>query len=206
MATAAHSLDELLAQTERAWLDRRDAGTVDRLAAEHPEHAEELYAFFSGLVFGDVEGAVPGELAQEAVERTRAWLDEEGFERAREAARQVPPTFVRFLQRRTRQDPETIARRISDISWEFLAQVSRHPALVPRRVREELASRIARHWSIPAAESLRAMASSGPVPRAASRRRPYPPPPSTFEELLASSSLTAAQRSLWAGLAASARA
>lgn len=202
MATASQPLDDLLAETERAWLDRRDAGVVDRLAAEHPEHAEELYAFFSGLVFGEDEGAVPEELARQAAERTRSWLDDEGFERAREAAGRVPRTFARFLQRRTGQDPETIARRIGDVTWEFLAQVSRHPPLVPPSVREELAARIARHWPIPAAESLRAIEVSGPVPRAASRRHPFPPPPSTFEELLARSSLTASQRGLWSGLAA----
>jgi len=123
------------------------------------------------------------------------------FERAREAALRSPRTFALFLQRRTRQDPETIARRIGDVSWELLAQVSRYPALVPRPVREELASRIARHWPIPAAESLRAIETSEPMPRAASRRHPYPPPPSTFEELLGSSSLTARQRSLWAEVA-----
>lgn len=202
MATASPSLDELLAATERAWIDRRDAAVVDRLAAEHPEHAEELYAFFSGLVFGDDEAAVPGEVARQAAERTRTWLDDEGFERAREAAVRVPRTFARFLQRRTEQDPETIARRIGDVSWELLAQVSRYPALVPRPVREELASRIARHWPIPAAESLRAIETSEPVPRAASRKHPYPPPPATFEELLGRSSLTASQRALWADFAA----
>jgi len=201
MATATPTLDDLLAATERAWIDRHDAGVVDRLAAEHPEHAEELYTFFSGLVFGDGESSVPEEVARQAAERTRAWLDDEGFERAREAALRSPRTFALFLQRRTRQDPETIARRIGDVSWELLAQVSRYPALVPRPVREELASRIARHWPIPAAESLRAIETSEPMPRAASRRHPYPPPPSTFEELLGSSSLTARQRSLWAEVA-----
>jgi len=201
MATATPTLDDLLAATERAWIDRHDAGVVDRLAAEHPEHAEELYTFFSGLVFGDDESSVPHEVARQAAERTRAWLDDEGFERAREAAHRSPRTFALFLQRRTRQDPETIARRIGDVSWELLAQVSRYPALVPRPVREELASRIERHWPIPAAESLRAIETSAPMPRAASRRHPYPPPPSTFEELLGRSSLTARQRSLWAEVA-----
>lgn len=201
MQNAAQHLEDLLAETERAWLDRRDATVVDRLAGEHPEHAAALYEFFSGLVFGPREDAVPGELARQAAERTRAWLAGEGRERARHAASLTPRSFVAFLQRRTRQDPTAIARRIGDVSWEFLVQVSRYPALVPARVREELASRIARLWRLSAAEILSAIETSGPVPSAASRKRPFPPPPATFEELLARSSLSASQRSLWSDVA-----
>ena len=55
-------LDRMFAETERAWIDRRDASVVDRLAAEHPEHAAELYELFSALLFGS---SVPDEAARQ---------------------------------------------------------------------------------------------------------------------------------------------
>ncbi len=193
-------LDRMFAETERAWIDRRDASVVDRLAAEHPEHATELYELFSALLFGS---SLPGEPAQAAAARTRAWLEEEGLDRARHVARQErrPPSFVRFLQQRTGEPPDAIARRIGDVSWEFLVQVSRYPSLVPAPVRQELADRIGRRWSVGPEECLDRIEASGLVPRAASRRQPFPPEPASFEDLLARSSLGRKQRSYWAGLA-----
>ena len=101
------------------------------------------------------------------------------------------------------QQRAAIARRIGGVSWEFLAQVSRYPDLVPAPVREELASRIGRAWEIAAAETLERIAASGPVPKAASRGGPFPPAPSSFEELLERSSLGKEERSYWTRLAES---
>ncbi len=195
-------LDRMFAETERAWIDRRDASVVDRLAAEHPEHAVELYELFSALLFGS---SLSGEPARRAAARTRAWLEEEGLDRARDLARleRRPPSFVRFLQQRTAEPPAAIARRIGDVSWEFLVQVSRYPALVPPAVREELADRIGRLWSVRPEECLDRIEASGPVPRAASRRQSFPPEPASFGDLLERSSLSKKQRSHWSDVASS---
>lgn len=195
IARHSSSLDDLCAAAERAWTDRRDPTTVDRLAAEHPEHAEELYDFFADLVVGARE-AIPREAARRAAERTRRWLGEEGFDRALAAARR-PRSFASFLRELAGPRPDEAVRRIGDVSWEFLALVSRYPAVVPPVVREELASRVARAWDLRPEACLERIEASSPALRAASRKRPYPPPPSTFEELLARSSLGGKARSYW---------
>ncbi len=190
------SLDELCAAAERAWVDRRDPGAADRLAADHPEHAEELYDFFAALVEGTRGDSVPDATARRAAERTRSWLHEEGFDRALAAARR-PRSFASFLHELAGPRPEDAVTKIGDVSWEFLALVSRYPAVVPPAVREELASRVARAWSLSPEVCLERIAASRPAPRAASRERPYPPAPSTFEELLARSSLGRKERAYW---------
>lgn len=198
-------VDELCAETERAWLDRGDTSVVDRLASEHPEHAAELYELFSALVFSAGDGSLPDGWDRLVTESTQSWLEAEGFELARQAARRAkaPRSFVKVLQEWTREAPDAIVRRIGDVSWEFLVMVSRFPELVPLRVREELAQRIARSWDIAPEACLRRLDASGPVPLAASRRDPYPPAPSSFDELLGRSSLSETDQAYWTSLAAS---
>ena len=46
-------LPALRAQIETAWEERADASLVDRLAVEHPEHAEDLFAFADAIMDDD---------------------------------------------------------------------------------------------------------------------------------------------------------
>lgn len=71
--------DEVFADLEAAWIGDRDASAVDRLAAAHPQHSEELYAFFADMVLGEREQAPVGFDAL-------AWLEREGHEIGRQAA------------------------------------------------------------------------------------------------------------------------
>lgn len=188
-----HLVDQLCAETERAWIDRRDASVVDRLAGEHPQHASELYEFFSSLIYASSEASVPERLARRAIDCTRDWLQDQGFE--------GPRSFLQYLQQRTGEDPDAILGKIENVSWEFLAMVSRYPAVVPEKVCEELASRIAAGWNIAREECLGQIKTSGLVPTAASRDTPFPEQPTSFEELLKRSALKKEQHSYWTGLA-----
>lgn len=92
----------LYEQLETQWNDQRDPATVDRLAAEHPQFATELYEFFAILVEAASEVHPSQRNPATAHERARApddavsarvhaWLVAEGHARAAELARQVRP-------------------------------------------------------------------------------------------------------------------
>lgn len=196
-------VDELCAEIERSWVDRRDREVIDRVVARHPEHAAELYDFFTSLVLGSREVVVPAEPAREAASRTRAWLEAEGFDRAAAAARrargEIKP-FVKFLQESCAASLKAIVDRLGEgVTSELLVMASRYPSLVPGAVAKELAARIEKAWKIPAAACLASLEASGLVPALASRERPYPreTKPNSFEELLKRSSLKAEERAYW---------
>jgi hypothetical protein len=91
-------LDDLLAEVEAAWIGRRDATVVDRLAAQHPQHAEELYEFFAELFFAERGDNVPTGLEDALGESLDRWFEERGrhianeaVEAARSAEASTPP-------------------------------------------------------------------------------------------------------------------
>lgn len=90
--------DELFAEVEVAWIDRRDATVVDRLAAEHPDLAEELYDWFADLFSAErPERRLPLEVEDALGESLERWFEEHGRGIAREAAAaargdRTPPT------------------------------------------------------------------------------------------------------------------
>lgn len=185
-------IDELCARLERAWIDRRDPAELERLAAEHPEHAAELDALFAALVVGSHRSGLPAGLARQAAERNRLCLAAAEGERR---------PFVNCLAERIGRSPEEITERIDQVSWEFLVQVGRFPSLVHAVVRQELAARIHRAWNVPVEQCLRWIETSPPVTKVASRDTPYPLDPTTFDELLERSGLDSRERSYWLGLA-----
>lgn len=217
--------DEVFAELEAAWVGRRDASAVDRLAAEHPELSEELYEFFADLVLGEGDASQPG--APEGAPRwdAQAWLELEGHRIGREAAEAArggtqPPhapvalplpavgagaelPFLDFVEEVTELDGEAIALRLEpNVSIELLLATRRHPELFPRQVREELALRAERLFGISTAESL---ASFDYEParhrRAASRGKAYGAAPTSFRELLRQCGLTPEQQMYWISIA-----
>jgi hypothetical protein len=75
----------LRGEIERAWNARGDYDVVNRLAAEHPSLADELYGFFADVIEAERElGRARAELAA-MDDRVREYLDREGFRRAAEA-------------------------------------------------------------------------------------------------------------------------
>ena len=89
--TAADLLQQLMVQLEHAWNASRDDRFVDRLAAEHPTLAEELYEFFADLVEAELEQDRPRPEFAAADERARQWLEREGYRKAA-AARSAAAT------------------------------------------------------------------------------------------------------------------
>lgn len=82
-------LDDLLTEVEAAWIGRRDATVVDRLAAQHPQHAEELYEFFADLFFAERGDNVPAGLEDGLGESLDRWFEERGRHIASEAVEEV---------------------------------------------------------------------------------------------------------------------
>lgn len=87
MANADQALrEDLLAEIEAAWIGRRDATVVDRLAAQHPEYAEDLYEFFADLFSAERRDNIPAEVENELGESLERWFEATGQHIAREAA------------------------------------------------------------------------------------------------------------------------
>lgn len=80
--TATDLFQQLIVQLEHAWNRNREDQLVDRLAAEHPELAEQLYEFFADLVEADLELDRPRPDLAAADERARQWLEREGYRKA----------------------------------------------------------------------------------------------------------------------------
>lgn len=71
--------EDLCARIETAWITRRDDTLVDRLAAEHPEHAAALYEFFTMLIEGELTVPPSQEDVERSAARAQSWLEDEGF-------------------------------------------------------------------------------------------------------------------------------
>jgi len=82
--SATVSLDRLYAELETVWNDTRDAAIVDRLAAKHPQNSSELYDYFALLIESQL-GSEQAEVERSA-QKTREWLEAEGFRAAHEIA------------------------------------------------------------------------------------------------------------------------
>jgi hypothetical protein len=80
-------VEQLFAEIERAWMDRRDRTTVYKLADLHPELRDELYEFYEDLVLGP-NAELAGDFGA-AEARVADWLRTTGFGLARSAAMSV---------------------------------------------------------------------------------------------------------------------
>lgn len=76
-ANSTALLGTLLAEIERAWIDRNDRTAVYRLAHQYPQFEEDFYEFFDDLILGP-EGQ-PSADTQEAEENVHRWILESGL-------------------------------------------------------------------------------------------------------------------------------
>jgi hypothetical protein len=205
----------LTSEIEDAWNERRDHAVVDRLAAEHPELAEELYQFFADVVeaaFGNRTGNADPAL-QLADERMRSWLEGEGFRRLAQAARSSaasstsPDTttapamsFLAYLRKATGSDLTRIASALS-ISPAFLVGTSDHPEVIPDGARRELVRRVRTQFGL---EENAILASldyrPSPLRQAASRPRVQETPQISYPGLVQNSGLSPADEEFWLSL------
>lgn len=205
-STHDNSLHTLFAQIETAWEERGDAGLVDRLAAEHPEHAEELYSFFDAITADDEE--LPPGAGEAAVRNTLDWLKEEHeaglaeVEAAREGGPSPPQDLLGLLVEASGKDPLEIAEAMEDTPLELLDAFAQYPQLVKPGARRAVATRAHRGLDIAPYRVLRKFDESVDFARAASRQGGYGAPPASYEELLDLADLSPELRSLWIQLGA----
>lgn len=193
-----HSLHALFAQIETGWEERGDARLVDRLAAEHPEHAEELYSFFDAITAGDEE--LPPGAGEAAVRNTLAWLKEEheaGLAELGAGGPSPPLDLMGLLVEASGKDPLEVVEAMGDTPLELLDVFARYPQLVRPGARRAVADRAYRGLDIAPYRVLRKFDESADFARAASRQGGYGAPPASYEELLDLADLPPELRSLW---------
>ena len=195
-----HSLHTLFAQIETAWEERGDARLVDRLAAEHPDHAEELYSFFDAIT---TDEELPPGVGEAAVRNTLAWLKEEHeaglaeLGAAREGGPSPPLDLLGLLVEASGKDPPEVAEAMEDTPLELLDVFAQYPQLVKPGARRAVADRAYRGLDIAPYRVLRKFDESADFARAASRQGGYGAPPASYEDLLDLADLPPELRSLW---------
>ncbi|HEX8361390.1 MAG TPA: hypothetical protein VF613_14850 [Longimicrobium sp.] len=203
-STNETTLADLLAEIETAWEERGDDQVAERLAAAHPEHADDLYAFFEAITTDD--GELPPGVGAAAVRNTLAWLREEHEPPVGDpppaggtgGAPGAPPrNLMGLLCDESGKDPGTVASAIEDAPLELITAFATYPRLVPDAARDEFASRSARALRIDEARVRRKFDDDAQLPMAASRHGAYAAPPSTYEELLRQFGVPARVRKLW---------
>jgi hypothetical protein len=210
---AADELQPLLEHLEEVWNATRDSHLVDRLAAEHPAHAQEIYEFFADVVEVqfDCDRKRPEFARSDA--RTRQWLLAEGFQKAAAAKAAAASSsevtgatpgvsgnirpILGLLKEVTGESVDSLARAL-DVTSDFLVDISDHADVVPVKAREEIVGRIERVRGIDRARTMAAFSVPGrQLLRAASRDRPYGIDLPTFVDLVKRSSLDPARKQEW---------
>ena len=177
---STEQLDQLCAQIELAWAERRDPQTVDQLTALHPTAAAELYDFFALLIETELaQSLVTAPVKQSVVERARS--------------------FISQLVEHTGAKATEIAARLN-VPYPLLVTMQRHPQSVPQRVREELANRAASLLQFDKLRALQALAQPYQEPIAASRDKAYEREEITFAEMLKRAKVTKKEQQYWLSL------
>lgn len=211
--------EDLCALIETAWVTRRDDTLVDRLAAEHPEHAASLYEFLALLV--ESELATP---PQEDVNHAQSWLEEEGFAlasgiakaerektpnaspttpadsgnvrelrpRAEAKAHAAPLAYLGLLQERTGRDVDEITEKMG-VEASVIKFVQRQSADKFKPARAEIVRLGFQAWGVAEEEGTEALAVQ--LPMAALRRSSAES--LTFEQVIRRSGMSAAKKKLW---------
>lgn len=118
-------------------------------------------------------------------------------DKSRSTPNKTTENWLIFLRRRTKQTVPCLTSELQHVTTEYLILISRHPNVVPMRVKTQIAQDVERAWRIPVQESLDCLVGQPRERRAASRSRPFEKEPSTFEEILDRSALTPEQKAYW---------
>lgn len=204
-STHDRSLHALFAQIETAWEEHGDADLVHRLAAEHPEHAEEMYSFFDAI---SRDEELPPGVGEAAVRNTLALLKGEHeaglaeLTAARGGGPSPPQDLLGLLVEASGKDPLEIVEAMEDTPLELLDAFAQYPQLVKPGARRAVATRAYRGLDITPYRVLRKFEESADFARAASRQGGYSAPPTSYEDLLGLAGLPPKLRSLWLQLGA----
>lgn len=219
-------LSTLCSQIERAWFDHHNRLLVYELSQKYPEFRDELFEFFEDLVLGPDTATIETEEAEDRVDQwlqasgleiTRTAAAKEWAMRAttgptssavadnkettvteeKVAGKNENENFQVFLRRQLHQKLVDLVASWPNVTAEYLVLISRHTALVPERVKEDIARYVEERWQIPIGESLTYLSAEPTALRAAYRSQPYEQDPSNFQELLERAGLSAEQKSFW---------
>jgi hypothetical protein len=221
------ALTSLLAEIERAWLDRGERPAIERLVREHPEFETDLREFSSCLFDSgdtDVEpeflraesnvydwllhGGIAEALSEAATARRETTTtsvqreihntDNMDTDSGKASDQQRSDSWITFLYRRSGCQRNKIAATLPNVTLEFLVLVSRYPDVIPFAVKAKLAESAQQSLGVPADESLQCLSgNTSPMRRAASRSRPADRPPQTFEDILELAAFDDAARAFW---------
>lgn len=109
----------------------------------------------------------------------------------------VPHTWIAFLRTRTKLRLPDLAMALPHATTEYLVLVSRHPAVVPSTVKEQLAQYTQERFGIPRQDSLQCLSEAPRLLRAASRSKPFDSDPVSFADLLDRAALNPADKNFW---------
>ncbi|HTE45673.1 MAG TPA: hypothetical protein VK636_10550 [Gemmatimonadaceae bacterium] len=192
-------LSECQLEIERAWNDARDDSPVHRLAAAHPDLADELYDFFVCVV--EANDNLGDEYPDFAETEQRARELIAGNAQAPPTSQVAPKkTFLALVRDTTGEYIDDIAGSM-DLPPDFLVDASEHGRILPRRAREELVRRACRTRTIDEAEALAAFDVPPSLRRAASRNRVFEPSNDTYKDVVERSSLSAEAKRFWLSFA-----
>lgn len=133
------ALEQLCARIETAWQRERDDQLVDRLADQHPRFKDELYDFFALLLDNELGEPLPPEAAAPSVERTRQWLESEGFAQAKGATQRTKQNTSSTASRSTTPVEKASTVKGSDKSTEeddadLMGILVNHTGLTPEKI------------------------------------------------------------------------
>jgi hypothetical protein len=203
-------LSSLFAQIEHAWEEHGETEMVEKLAEEHPQYAEDLFAFLSAIQSDDDD--LPVGAGAAAARDTLEWLKEEhAAARGEQAATPAtainasgtspPQDLLAFLSTEAAKPPRAVATGMEDTTLELLVLFSRYPQLVPPGARRAVALKAHRGHGVDPARTRRKFDDAAPLARAASRTGAYDAPPGSYEELLDRAALPADLRARWLAFA-----
>ena len=105
-----------------------------------------------------------------------------------------------FLRQRMGKKLPDLAQSLPNMSTEFLVLISRHPGLLPERVKQAFARLVEEHCQIPTTEFFIYLTGEPQILRAALRSQPFENEPASFQELLDRANLDVDQKTFWLDL------
>jgi hypothetical protein len=181
-------------------------GPSKEVSREIEEAEERIHQWLQSSGLDIAKAAAAQEWAMRVTSDQTSSPTETSIERGAAAEKVVAgqgktETFLMFLRRRLGQRVPELANSLPNVTTEYLVLVSRHPNLVPERVKQAFAQYVEERWRIPMKESFVYLAGEPTVLRAASRSQPFESEPSSFQELLERAMLDAEQKAFWLKLA-----
>jgi hypothetical protein len=126
------SLKELCARIETAWVEQRDYRLTDRLAEQFPQFKDDLHDFFALLIDVELDDTPSANATAESIERTKRWLEAEGFEQSKRLAKttqQVGGIASSQSENNVKPTPDAQVEDIDDCNSDLMGILRDHTGL-----------------------------------------------------------------------------